>query len=352
MQSLAATSTPHYTGLATERNRRLGRSIVSALLTKPLAVIVPLVTVPMLLRYLGTERYGLLETVTAITAWIGLTNAGLGMGLMNQLTDCFVSGNRTLARQYVSTVFYATAGLMVTAALVLLPVILIVDWSALFRMRVPLKGYEMTLTLILTLVLSILTVFTSILSPIYSAYQELPRYNIWDAVAKFSAFVGCLIVLGTPFGLTGALIALFGFPVAVRFANLACLFAFEKPWLRPSLQFCSWSALKPITKQGLCFFALQIACVVVFNTDKLIISSALDMSAVADYAVVGRFFLMAYGVYLMILMPLWPACGEALRIGDLDWIRMNLRRSLWIGCGGFAALGVLMLWQGNTIASL
>jgi len=49
------------------------------------------------------------------------------------------------------------------------------------------------------------------------------------------------------------------------------------------------------------------------------------------------------------LTPLWPAYGEALRRGDLRWIRRNLRSSLWITCGGMLALGGLLLWRGETL---
>ena len=85
------------------RGRRLRLSIITSLLVKPLALVITAVTVPLFLRYLGEERYGLYESIGALAAWIALTDAGLGLGLINRLTECHVSGDDHLARRYVSS---------------------------------------------------------------------------------------------------------------------------------------------------------------------------------------------------------------------------------------------------------
>ncbi len=73
------------------------------LLTKPLATVITLVSVPLFLRYLGKEGYGLYQAIIAFSAQLALTNAGLSSGLVNKLTDCHVSGDRELARRPVIT---------------------------------------------------------------------------------------------------------------------------------------------------------------------------------------------------------------------------------------------------------
>src|SRR5205085_1798405 len=85
-----------------ERNRRIRRSVFTAILTRPLAVVISFVSVPLFLKYLGAERYGLYEAIIALSMWLALSNAGLTVGLVNKLTDCKVSGDRLLARQYIS----------------------------------------------------------------------------------------------------------------------------------------------------------------------------------------------------------------------------------------------------------
>ena len=55
---------------------------------------------------------------------------------------------------------------------------------------------------------------------------------------------------------------------------------------------------------------------------------------------------------MLLLTPLWPAYGEALRRGDLKWIRRHLRTSLWLTCGGMVGLGGLLWWRGEALLAL
>src|SRR5437867_10366397 len=99
--------------LVSERNQRLRWAFFSSLLTKPLAIVIPILIVPVFLKYLGTEGYGLFETIVSLTGWLALSNLGLAMGLMNTLTGCYVSHDRSFARRHVSTFFFASAVLMI-----------------------------------------------------------------------------------------------------------------------------------------------------------------------------------------------------------------------------------------------
>src|SRR6266498_4111908 len=335
--------------LASLRDARFRWSLLPSFLTKPLAVALPAVTVPLFLHYLGAEQYGLFETMVSIAAWFGLTNLGLGLGLMNRLTDCFVAEDRAGAQRYTSTLFVVTAALLLCFGALLLATVPFIQWRALFHMESQLSQGTLAALMALTVLISLLTVFTGNLSPIYSAYQELTRYNLWDGAGKMLSLAACLLVVKTPLGLAGVICAATGVPALVRLANMVHLFVSEKPWLRPRLALFDWQMLKPIAGEGFCFFLLQTAGVAVFNSDKLILSAFLGATAVTDYAIVGRVFLMAYGVSMLLLTPLWPAYGEALRRGDLRWIRRNLRSSLWITCGGMLALGGLLLWRGETL---
>jgi Na+-driven multidrug efflux pump len=58
-------------------------------------------------------------------------------------------------------------------------------------------------------------------------------------------------------------------------------------------------------------------------------------------------------VYMMLLVPLWPASGEAVRRGDTAWLRRSLRYSMLIGVGMMAATGiVLLLFTGPVLRQL
>jgi O-antigen/teichoic acid export membrane protein len=125
--------------------------------------------------------------------------------------------------------------------------------------------------------------------------------------------------------------------------NLADIFLREKPQLSPQLKLFDWQLLKRMLGDGVLLFVLQMSSVLLFQSDKLVISIGLTPDDVAPYAILGRVFLAGYGVYMMLLNPLWPASGEAVRRGDVAWVRKSLRLSMLFGMGIMACLGVALL---------
>jgi O-antigen/teichoic acid export membrane protein len=328
----------------TERGRRLRLTIFTALATKPLAFLIPLVTVPMFLRYLGAERYGLYESIGAIGAWLALSNAGMGLGLMNRLTECYVSGDRELARRYVSTLTVALVGIGFCLLAVVTLAIPFVRWERVFTTQDPLAAVELPWAVWWVTMLTVAGLFLSLPAAIYAAYQDQSRSNLWDAAAKVVTLAAAVAVLYTHLGLVGVILAMTGATVAVRLLNIAYLFFAEKPWLRPRAGDFDRSLLSRLLLEGLALLALQTAMVAIFQTDKLIISNSLGPEAVTGYAIVGRLFMAIQGLVMLFLSPLWPAYGEAIQRGDVAWARRTYMKSLLFGCGAMVAGGLTMFF--------
>ena len=130
-----------------ERGRRLRLAVLTAVATRPLAVLITLVTVPLFLRYLrhepfGDERYGLFQSIGAVGAWLTLSNAGLALGLTNRLPECYVSGDEALARRYVSTQVVALATISLAVFAIFTVVTALVPWNAVYPSNDPLARAE------------------------------------------------------------------------------------------------------------------------------------------------------------------------------------------------------------------
>src|SRR5207302_7482696 len=135
----------------------------------------------------------------------------------------------------------------------------------------------------------------------YMAYQELERNNYWDGAGKVVMLLGCVAVVHTPFGLMGVVMVMIAAPTLVRLVNTMYFFAVEKPWLRPSWKLFDRTLLRATLGEGVCLFALQMAAIAVYQSDKLVISSVLGGEQVAGFAIIGRLFLLAYGLFSLVL---------------------------------------------------
>jgi O-antigen/teichoic acid export membrane protein len=331
--------------LRERRERRIRQSVGASLLFKPLAVIVPLVTLPLFLAYLGPARYGLYESAGAIAIWLAMTNVGMGVGLINRLTECEVQGDRALARRYVSTLTWTLCGIaaaVIAAAAILVPLF---PWSRWLRIDDVEAAAEAARAIQVACILTAIGVVAGLASSIYTGYQESHRNIAWDGLSKVATLAAAfLVVLAPGWGTVGVLVASTGVPVAIRLANLAWLVGVEKPWLRPTFAGFDRGLLGRLLGEGILMFLLQAACVLLFQSDKLVIATGQGMEEVAAYSVVGRIFLMGYGVYMMYLTPLWPAAGEAFRRGDVAWVAGRIRGAAVAGVAMMAGLGCCLLF--------
>jgi O-antigen/teichoic acid export membrane protein len=333
------------------RTRRLILAVVTAILTRPVSLAFQVITVPMLLAYLGRERYGVFETVSALAVWMSLANAGLSMGLVNNLVDCYVSGDREGARRHVSSTVVPLGAIVVTLGVLSSMVVPFVPWRAMFRGLGDESAAGLSGALLLAIVATLAASLTSVPSAIYAAYQENHRNNLWDAASKVFAIGACYAVVRSGLGLIGAVLAMAAVPVLVRLANGAYLLTREKPWLRPRVADFNPVLFGQTLRQSTAFFALSIGPIALYQADKLLVAVMLGPAAAADYALVGRVFVLVYGIFALVYTPLWPGHGEALRRGDLLWIRRTVLLTVSLSLACAAALGVVMLAAGDRLLS-
>ena len=331
------------------RKRRLHVALLTSLVARPLAVVIQLVSLPLFIRYLGPEGFGLYESVAALAVWLALTNAGLSMGLQNRLQDCYVSGDRALARRYVSSLTIALVVIAAAGLVVLSVVTPLVDWGRVFPTDAVRPVGETAWAFWVAGALTLVGVAVSTPYSIYAAYQELHVANVWDGAAKVLTLGACVAVVYTGFGLVGVVLASTGVYVAVRAVNAAWVFGWEKPWLRPSLRVFDGALLKVALAEGVYLFGLQMATGLIVHVDKLIIANRLGAGDVAAYAVVGRLFLLVHSVFVLIQWPLWPAYGEAIRRGDVAWARRMIRLMLVATTLGTVAWGAALYFFGGPI---
>ena len=105
-------------------------------------------------------------------------------------------------------------------------------------------------------------------------------------------------------------------------ANLIFVVTWQKPWLlpRPSL-LLDGSVSRELLNSGSSFFFIQVAAVVVFSSDNIIVSHYLGAAEVTPYSVTWRLVGFAAVLQSLIFPALWPAYAEAYARRDYGWIR-------------------------------
>jgi O-antigen/teichoic acid export membrane protein len=348
--SAAGASTPAHAVHAarTERNRRIKSTIISAVFLKPLTQISALIVPYLLIHNLGGPRYGVFEATIAAAAMLTFTNAGLTLGLLNRLIDCHVSDDRQLARRYISSLMVTLAGVAAVALIAWAICSWAIPWARVLKVTSAVDHHDITHAVFIAGAATLLGMVFNLPTVVYSAYQELTVANFWDAASKILVLVATFAVAHTYWGLFGAALATCCVPTATSLANMCWIFI-KRPWLRPTIALFDRRLVWSTLSDGLLLSLLQLSVALLFQADKFVIGAVVGAAAVPPYAFVGRFFLAAYGVCNLLMAPLWPAYGEALRRGDSSWAIKAMRVSqLFTGAITILAAVVMLCW-GNSI---
>ncbi|HEY6112101.1 MAG TPA: oligosaccharide flippase family protein [Chthoniobacterales bacterium] len=307
------------------RSRGVFQGTASGVVWRLVAIAVSIVSVPLTIGYLGTERYGAWVTISTVLTFLGITDFGLGASLTNALGHAQAKDAREIGRRYVSST-------LVTLCLIALAIIVIASAFAptiaafLFpHLQSPQARAEIVPAVWLALSIFALNLPLVIVARVLAAHQKSAIANLWNIAGTLGNLIALLIVIWSRGGLPWLVAGCFGFGLLANITSAIWLFGFHKPWLRPHLRAVDPTFIKVLFSDGWKFFIISIGWMINWQTDNIVIAHFLGASYVTPYAVTFSLFGMASGLQMLAYPALWPAYTEAFAQHDYDWIRQTLR---------------------------
>ncbi len=318
------------------------------------SIVVGLISVPISLHYFGFARYGIWLVIGSILAYLRISDFGVGLStltLMAQSPD--PAHQRVILRRSI--------GLLLGASVVFIVLVLVI--TALFpgcvgilgKVPVSLQGEAATAAL----AMGILVLFqlpTTVFAAAFSGLQQVHwnrAYGALRSIIGLGALVatilvgGSLVTLAVFTGLGGLLVGI------VSGVHLFLVHPDVRPRVAEKVTDAPSSRL--LFGSGVRFLTLQIAVLLILNTDNLVISHFLGPEKVAPYAVTFKLFRMSLLMINALTPVLWPMYGQASGRGDWDWIQRTYNRCvpalmvaaglIWVG-GVIFAQEIINLWAG------
>jgi O-antigen/teichoic acid export membrane protein len=301
----------------------VGRNAVYNLIGYGVAAAYILVLLPIVVHYLGTERFGLWVLIMALTGYVGLVDLGLSLSFTKYVSQ-YISERRfdNVSSVFRHGIFFylGISVLIIVLGGVLAPYVF--DALSVPSEQLELAGRAFLVALFGFGVNAIVYVFLSLLSGI----QRMDVVNIFTSVAfvvKFGAIVAAL-VLGL--GLVGMMVA----EVLVGLVSLVPAAVLVKRYL-PEVAFWRFSIDRSMFKRLLKFGGqLQVsrfAELVQLQFDKLLISRYIGLTSVTMYDFGSRPLNRLRALPLTGLMGLLPAVSALDVEGNEARIRAGLLRS-------------------------
>ena len=322
------------------------------------AIAATFLTMPIMIKYLGVEQFGVWATMLTLITWVMLFDLGIGNGLKNKVSESLAQEKPEQAAGYISTAY----GLIGFISFGLFSLFLILSfwlpWQSIFNTQIisedNLRHAVITLSFFI-----FFNFWISLVNQIYHGLQKSSMVVLGQFTSNTLALA--LVFLLYQFTQTSIGLMVWAYGLSLVVANLSLtLFVFKSHHeLMPSRQGFDKSKISPLLSLGIKFFIIQLAVLVIFMTDKILITQLLGPEHVTPYEVLFKLFSVFTIIHSLMLAPLWPAYSDAYQRGDLDWIRTNIKQQikiailLFVGAFILAAVGPLIvkLWIGDEVVA-
>lgn len=335
-------------GRSNERYRRIALTTLSSFGVRGVGSVLGLVTVPLVLGYLGKERFGLWSTITTLVAWVALFDFGIASGLMNLLSRAHGRDDREAAGQQVSTAFAMLLAIAAVLALALALVAPSVSWSSLLAVRGAAPEDTVRWAAVAAVGTLVAGMPLAIVQQVYAAYQRAYVANgfvLAGMLAGFGALVACVGLGG---GMPALVIAVGSGSIVGALAGFVFVLV-RMPWLRPRPSAVSREAARALLARSLPLFLFQLGALAVSETQAIVLAHRCDLAVVADYSILMRVYTLVVGVIQVSTSSFLPSFREASERGDHAWMRASfvqfVRARMALAVGAAIALGML----GNTL---
>lgn len=338
-----------------ERTRNYVRQIKGAVVYKAVAMAASFLAIPLMIRYLGQERFGVWATLLSVMSWIVFFDLGIGNGMRNKVAEALAKNENKEAADYIAS-GYSLIGLI---ALVLWVIIVafsfIIPWQTVFNTQA-IPEATLRVTVQTATFFIVLNFWIGLVGALLGAVQKTSLSALGQLISNALALFLVLILIKSTDASIIYLAVVYGASLTIANIILSLWFCRKYPELRPR-PYLDKQHVSPLLSIGLQFFTIQLAVLVIFTTDKILITQLFGPQYVTQYEVVFKLFSIITFIHALISAPLWSAYTDAYHRSDFIWIKDMLRKQmmifgitlLMIGAMVMLAKPIIAVWIGKEL---
>jgi O-antigen/teichoic acid export membrane protein len=340
-----------------DRSVGIKKNILGLFVLRGCSIAISFILVPLTIHYINPTRYGIWLTLSSIVGWLSFFDIGFGNGLRNRFAEAIAKGEDQLARIYISTTYAILSIIVFVLLLLFLCINPFINWTRILNAPASM-GRELGILALIVFVFFCLQFVLQLITTVITANQRPAKASVFNFLGSvFSLIVifiltkttsGNLIYLGIALGFT---------PVLVFVASSAWFYTHEYKKYAPSAKYVKFGYARNLMSLGIKFFFVQIAAIVLYQTDNIIIAQLFGPSQVTPYNIVYKYFGAITMVLSIVIMPLWSAFTEAWVKKDIEWIKSTMKklRIWWMVMSFFTVIMLVFsnfvyrVWVGSEI---
>lgn len=332
------------------RGRRILHTGAWSMVAKIAAAANLLLTVPFVMHALGPAQFGVWATLVSLVAFAGFLDFGIGNGTMNLIAAAHARGDNdevgNILREGRRTLLWVALWLAVAVSIAL-P---LVPWQRMLGVPDTMAGSSQAAAAAVLFTI-VLAVPLNLANRAQLGLGRGDRAFRWQALGQVLTVAMVIVLAKSGASLALLVAAAVATPLLTSVANTWVL------WRDPLVIASTGATRHPeiaahIRREGLLFFALQLAAALAFSADLPLISALRSPTDAGSYAIVQRLFSIIPLGLALIWAPLWPIYRQALAGDDYQWVVRTLRRSVLMAVSFAWIAGMVLALGFERIAGL
>lgn len=310
------------------------------------SVIVGIISVPIGLHYFGPIRYGAWLVIGSILSYIRISDFGVNLSTLTLMAKTSDSSHHRI-------ILHHSINLLIKISIVSIMFIITISqlypgWIGILG-KVPLSiSQEVAAALLVMSILVMIQLPTTIFVSAFSGLQQVYWNRFYAILGSFICLLALVVVI-----LVGGNLVTFAIFTGIGGIFVGILSGFHLFIVHPNVlpkineKVSDAPSNHLIFTSGIRFLALQIASLIISNTNIIVISFFLGLEMVTPYAVTFKLFSMALVIINAVTSVLWPIYSHASSKGDWNYIQRTYNRCVLglLVCGGLVWIGGIVFSQ-------
>lgn len=304
--------------------------ILGSILFKGFAIVCSFILIPVMLKYLGPETFGVWIAIFSIVSWVIFFDLGFASGLRNKLSETLSRGDFRESSILISTAYGAMAILSFSLYMVFVFLNFFISWQDVFNTTVA-SSTELAFTMAIMVLLFLVNFTLMIILQVLHACQKTSVTVVHQFLSNFLALI---VILAVRFLIEPSLMVIcvaYGGSQILATLIISVAFFRKNNHILPGISLFHRDRIKSIASLGGQFFIIQLAVLVIFGTDKIIIVNLFGPEDLTGYELIFKIFSSILIVNTLFLAPLWSRYTHAAEANDLPWMRKALLQSNVVG---------------------
>jgi O-antigen/teichoic acid export membrane protein len=308
-----------------------------------------LVSIPLILKYLGTEEYAIFTIITSLTTWFALLEFGLGPALQNYISEANTIEKHEKLEDIFSLVLVLVLVIMLFS---ILAFFLGANFLQIFLLQSinPTHSYPNYMVGFLALIYAI-TGASLVIHRFMYAHERGYISNIMQALANLLSLLGVYLVSKITSLDQKLFFILLVWSLPVVLINLGIFFIVFLPYVK-KIKIVDFSLLYNLFKRSLGFAAFSAMATGVLSVDYFVMSQTLKSNEIVNYNLVSKIYIFALFFHNALLMANWTSINRAFSEKNTQTIKEKVNQCIIWGISINIMITGILIWQKNLLINI